>query len=423
MAELALDSHNLGDHRITQPDNERPTIKVPTVTMDALLRQNPEIDLVKIDTQGAEPLILLGGAEAFRLGGDRLTVVFEFWPGGLRRCAVGAEPLFEAVRCFGGAIYVIDGYPETIRPSSLAEMREYYDKHIASGSDAFSNVVLSRRGDISQIVEQALYLLNPTVAQAAKPTVSFFGEGEERFGAPLSRFCGEFRNRGHRLTELCRMMAHENSDKGGAGGWHNYTLLYDHLFGETRQSIRNVFELGVDTGASLRAWRSYFPNATVYGGDVDAARLFSEERIATFHVDQTRPESIAHLWEGLPDVEFDLIVDDGAHFLEANSTFLLNSWHKLSADGVYVIEDIVVESANQAAFRRLLSNLPLHGFLIQLPHARNGYDNCVAVLRRGAEVRMPSGDRRRSVASADIGRTGLSFSDNSVIRISRQSPA
>lgn len=114
----------------------------------------------------------------------------------------------------------------------------------------------------------------------------------------------------------------------------------------------------------MRAWRSYFPNATVYGGDVNATALFSEERILTFYVDQTCPEFIAHLWDGLLDVEFDLIVDDAAHSLEANSTFLFNSGHKLSAEGIYIIEDIVLESANQAAFRRLLSSSPLHGFLI-----------------------------------------------------------
>lgn len=87
------------------------------------------------------------------------------------------------------------------------------------------------------ILLKSTELADTIVAPAAKPTVTFFGEGEERFGGTLSRFCHEFHYRAHRLTGLCRMMAQENADKGGVGAWHNYTLLYDHLFGETRQSI------------------------------------------------------------------------------------------------------------------------------------------------------------------------------------------
>ena len=110
------------------------------------------------------------------------------------------------------------------------------------------------------------------------------------------------------MTELCSTMKNHGSDKGL--DWHNYTVLYDHLFQDHKDSIANVFELGLGSqntgvfqstmkpgqgynpGASHRGWRDYFINANVWGGDIDPDILFSEDRIECFQVDQTDPDSI-----------------------------------------------------------------------------------------------------------------------------------
>ena len=47
-------------------------------------------------------------------------------------------------------------------------------------------------------------------------------------------------------------------------------------------------------GASLRMWKDYFPNASIFGCDIDRDVLFSEERIKTFHCDQTSAKSISN---------------------------------------------------------------------------------------------------------------------------------
>ena len=47
--------------------------------------------------------------------------------------------------------------------------------------------------------------------------------------------------------------------------------------------------------ASLRAWRDYFPNAQIYGADIDKDILTNEERIKTFFVDQTKPDTIREM--------------------------------------------------------------------------------------------------------------------------------
>lgn len=160
-------------------------------------------------------------------------------------------------------------------------------------------------------------------------------------------------------TSLCKIMAQHGSDKGNYAGdfKHNYTQYYHFLFSRKRKQVKNVFEIGVGSinpeyannmgsngrpGASLYGWRDYFPNANIYGADIDKDVLFTEDRIKTFFCDQFSSSSILDMWlhDDLKDITFDLIIDDGCHHPNANACFFENSIHKLSKKGVYIIEDI-----------------------------------------------------------------------------------
>lgn len=143
---------------------------------------------------------------------------------------------------------------------------------------------------------------------------------------------------------------------------HSYADFYSSLFDHCRLSMRKVFECGLGTnnpaipsnmsatgrpGASLRAWRDYFPHAAIYGADIDKEILFTEDRIKTFHVDQTCPESIAALWRTPELNEFDVIIDDGLHTFEAGITFFEHSHRRLRPGGIYVIEDVTLPTLQQ----------------------------------------------------------------------------
>jgi SAM-dependent methyltransferase len=136
---------------------------------------------------------------------------------------------------------------------------------------------------------------------------------------------------------------------------HTYADFYGMLFDHCRYNIKNVLECGLGTnnpnlessmgvngkpGASLRVWRDYFPNANVVGIDIDGDILFEEERIKTFQVDQTSPQSIQNFLEVIQTSDFDLIVDDGLHKYHAGICLFENSIGHLRSGGVYIIEDI-----------------------------------------------------------------------------------
>lgn len=144
-------------------------------------------------------------------------------------------------------------------------------------------------------------------------------------------------------TPLCEIMAKWGSDKSPLlkTSRHNYTPFYHSLFSGVRDKPLRIFELGVGSGASLRGWKEFFPNASVFGGDKSDRSLFREERIETFLCDQTSSESLGKLWsDPALEVPMDIIIDDGLHTFESQVVFFENSISKLGEGGVFIIEDI-----------------------------------------------------------------------------------
>jgi len=204
--------------------------------------------------------------------------------------------------------------------------------------------------------------------------------------------------------ELSRLCDYYGSDKGGVEAtghpypWppHTYADYYSSLFGHCRQALTKVFECGLGTnnpdldssmgingkpGASLRVWKEYFPNATIYGADIDRDVLFEEPRIKTCYVDQLDPESICEMWREFGVRDFDFMVDDGLHTFEAGSMLFSNSISMLAKDGVYVIED--VSGPNLREYDRFFSRLNYRVEFISLHRVGMALgDNSLVVVRK-----------------------------------------
>ena len=134
---------------------------------------------------------------------------------------------------------------------------------------------------------------------------------------------------------------------------HNYHLIYGSLF-KKRNEIKKVLEIGLGTdneklisnmgrlgkpGASVKAFRDFFPNARVYGADIDKEILFKDKRINTYYVDQTNLKSLKNLYKKIGS-NFDLIIDDGLHASYANINVIISSLKFLKKKGFLIIEDI-----------------------------------------------------------------------------------
>ncbi|RIW13080.1 hypothetical protein D0X99_16855 [Algoriphagus lacus] len=201
----------------------------------------------------------------------------------------------------------------------------------------------------------------------------------------------------NKTTLLCEYMLNEGSDKGvfAGQGRHNYTPIYHSLFRKFRNKEILLFELGLGTsdkkfdsnmgpngkpGASLRAWRKYFPYAKVFGADIDYSILFQEDRIKTFFCDQTNPISINEMWVSNSELnkEFDIIIEDGLHVFSANKIFLENSFNKLKSNGIYVIEDVSrseISSWVKYLPEFSISRGNVRYMILKIPNEFNPHDN------------------------------------------------
>ena len=83
------------------------------------------------------------------------------------------------------------------------------------------------------------------------------------------------------------------SDKGddpSLGGNH-YASWYEKFLYSRRDDIKNICEIGINNGASLKALYDYFPNALILGLDIKTKKEYENKRISTQILDQSqRPE-------------------------------------------------------------------------------------------------------------------------------------
>src|SRR6266404_3715009 len=130
--------------------------------------------------------------------------------------------------------------------------------------------------------------------------------------------------------------------KYGTDKWsrkHHYTPVYYKLFSDKRESVKKVLEIGVGEGPSLRMWRDFFPNAKIYGAEIDPNRIFEDGLIKVYKCDQSsRGDLEALIKEISSDIDF--VVEDASH-IPADQVFTaLNLMPLLKNEAVYIIEDV-----------------------------------------------------------------------------------
>jgi hypothetical protein len=194
-------------------------------------------------------------------------------------------------------------------------------------------------------------------------------------------------------TPLCKLFHAYGADKCPQI-FHSYSEHYHALLEHRRAAVRNVVEIGIGSrelmepivgpryvvGASLRAWRDYFPEAHIYGLDSDARTFFSDARITCLYADQSSIRSLSLAVEAIHrrngGAAFDLIVDDGSHLVRDMLTSYSALFRQLSPGGLYIIEDIKKEDIG------IFERMPLHGGRILLTHPGNTeWDAFVAIER------------------------------------------
>ena len=87
------------------------------------------------------------------------------------------------------------------------------------------------------------------------------------------------------------------------------------------------------------------------------------------------------MWDKI-EKKMDIIIDDGFHSFEANTTFFENSYGNLNYNGYYIIEDIHRKPSNIKKFYYFFKKRKINFQIIDLPHKNNINDNCLIIIRR-----------------------------------------
>ena len=164
------------------------------------------------------------------------------------------------------------------------------------------------------------------------------------------------------VDSLTTLANHYGSDKGTVGPssiWSalNYTDLYSAYLSPLRSAPISLLEIGLGVegprwrsliqhgrnsggGASLKMWRDFFPNGSIFGIDINPAEHLCDERIKTFVADQGDRSDLQRFVKECDPGHFDVVIDDGSHNPRHQQVSLAFLFGLLKPGGLYFIEDL-----------------------------------------------------------------------------------
>ncbi len=142
-------------------------------------------------------------------------------------------------------------------------------------------------------------------------------------------------------NDLRRLALYFETDKEDG---HFYSQHYQRHFAPLKDRPLRILEIGVGGlddvragGNSLRMWKAYFRRSQVVGIDLHDKTFHDEPRIKTLVGDQTDAAFMTAL--SRDHGPFDIIIDDGSHFVEHVITTFKTMFPLLADGGIYVVED------------------------------------------------------------------------------------
>lgn len=129
--------------------------------------------------------------------------------------------------------------------------------------------------------------------------------------------------------------------------WNNYFENYERHLSKFKGKNPRVLEIGVKHGGGVELLHKYFGGGKFYGIDcwVDSTEIdFAKYGIdcTMFLGDQGNPNWWDNWLKENPDLQFDIIIDDGSHIPPHQTMSITKTFDRLLDNGVYVVEDTML---------------------------------------------------------------------------------
>lgn len=119
---------------------------------------------------------------------------------------------------------------------------------------------------------------------------------------------------------------------------HGFIDVYEPYFNNSK-NVKNVLEIGVYFGGSLQYLSDKFPDAKIYGIDIEDKTQYNTDNITTYIVNQEDRNALNKFLEET-NVEFDIIIDDGGHTMKQQQVSFGTLFKSLKKGGIYILEDL-----------------------------------------------------------------------------------
>lgn len=126
---------------------------------------------------------------------------------------------------------------------------------------------------------------------------------------------------------------------------HSYLPLYQKLLINKKETAKNVLEVGIYHGGSIKLWSDFFINANVYGLDIiDVNQVWegiknNEKIILKTSTDAYNNDFFITNFLN-KNIKFDFMLDDGPHTLDSMIQFIKLYSQIMTDDGILIIEDV-----------------------------------------------------------------------------------
>jgi len=146
--------------------------------------------------------------------------------------------------------------------------------------------------------------------------------------------------------ELKNIVDNTRTDKNTR---HCYLDIYQNLFSEKRLNAKNILEIGISFGGSIKLWYDFFTNANIYGIDIANSAnsdqfnwndIINKNNIILYTSSDGYNENFFNNNIKNKNINFDIIIDDGDHNIDSMIKFIQLYSQILADDGILIIEDV-----------------------------------------------------------------------------------
>ena len=121
--------------------------------------------------------------------------------------------------------------------------------------------------------------------------------------------------------------------------WYHYFDIYETHFQKFVGKPVKILEIGVWQGGSAAMWKQYFgKDARIIGIDIlEECKKFEDSQLKVYIGDQADVNFLKELVA--KEGPFDIIMDDGGHYMNQQVTNFKELYYSLKDGGIYLCED------------------------------------------------------------------------------------